>query len=276
MTGNQQDPPPQPAGARRPERNALLGTAVLGMVVLAIWLFPRIWYTASAAGEKLIWFGERTNLVGWTFDPVPISDSAERLLVADQTVNGEFKSVSSRTVVRAFSAKRYTHKSHDTGLFLHTPDRCWTLAGWKFESVTPDHVELVIHGVRMVFERRIYVGGGLRELVYFGGLVGGQPLPYRLDHNLSVGMRFAATEVQRGRSRGFFARAVDTRLWERVWDGFVARRPLLGPKQFIRISTPLERGDVAAADKVLRDFLEAWLEPVDYQAELAAWAARKS
>jgi hypothetical protein len=69
---------------------------------------------------------------------------------------------------------------------------------------------------------------------------------------------------------------VDTRLWGRVWDGFLARRPLLGPKQFIRISTPLERGDVAAADKVLREFLEAWLEPVDYQAELAAWAARKS
>ena len=69
---------------------------------------------------------------------------------------------------------------------------------------------------------------------------------------------------------------MDARLWERVWDGFRSRRPLLGPKQFIRISTPLRGTDLAAADRLLFEFLEQWLEPVDYAAELAAWQARKS
>jgi hypothetical protein len=134
----------------------------------------------------------------------------------------------------------------------------------------------VVHGVKMTFERRVFVGGGQKELVYFGGLVGGQPLPYRLDHNLSVGMRFASTEAVKGKSRGFLSRAVDQRLWGRVWDGFASRRQLLGPKQFIRLSTPLPGGDAGAADQLLRNFLESWLEPVDYESELAAWTARKS
>lgn len=266
-----------PAVARSgPDRRLVWGTLGLCVLVVAVWLFPRFWYTARAAGEKPLWFGVQTNLAGWTYREIPLDESAERLLVADVATFGEFQNPTTRAVVRAFSAKRYTFKPHDTGLFLHTPDRCWTLAGWKFEPVNPDHVELVVHGVRMVFERRVFVAGGERELVYFGGLVGGQPLPYRLDHNLSVGMRFALHSPEQSKSRGFFARAVDTRLWERVWDGFFSRRPLLGPKQFIRISTPLLGGDIAAADKLLFEFLQRWLEPVDYAAELAAWTAHKS
>lgn len=257
-------------------RRLFFGTATLSVLVLAVWGFPRLWYTASGAGERQLWFGVRTNLPGWTYQAIPLDASAERLLVADVATFGEFKNPTNRQVVRAFSAKRYTFKSHDSGLFLHTPDRCWTLAGWKFEPVEPDHVELTVHGVRMVFERRVFVGGGERELVYFGGLVGGQPLPYRLDHNLNVGLRFATLTPDKSKSRGFFARAVDTKLWRRVWEGFLARRPLLGPKQFIRISTPLRGPDTAAADRLLHQFLEQWLEPVDYAAELAAWRAQKS
>lgn len=267
--------------ARAPEgsvfnRRRLLVTALLSALVAGIWVFPRVWYTGSAAGERQLWFGVRTNLPGWTYQAIPLDASAERLLVADVATFGEFKNPTNRQVVRAFSAKRYTFKSHDSGLFLHTPDRCWTLAGWKFEPVTPDHVELVVHGVPMVFERRVFTGGGERELVYFGGLVGGQPLPYRLDHNLNVGLRFATLTPDKSKSRGFFARAVDTKLWQRVWEGFLARRPLLGPKQFIRISTPLRSSDAAEADRLLHRFLEQWLEPVDYAAELAAWKAAKS
>ncbi len=254
----------------------LWGTGILLGAVAALWLFPRVWYSARDPREQLLWFGEQANVAGWEFHAVPIDATAERLLVADHTFNGEFTSTATRAVVRAFSAKRYTFKSHDTGLFLHTPDRCWTLGGWKFEPATPDHVTLEVHGVRMVFERRIFHAGGLRELVYFGGLVGGQPLPFRLDHNLSVGERFAVTGTGRGKSRGFFSRAVDPHLWGRVWEGFLARRPLLGPKQFIRVSTPIHGNDLAAADRLLSEFLQAWLTPVDYAAELAAWSVRKS
>lgn len=257
-------------------RGVAVSTAILTVAVALVWGFPSLWYTRSAGGEELVWFGESTNVAGWACTPVAISESAERLLVADQTFTGQFVNPATKERVQAFSAKRYTHKSHDTGLFLHTPDRCWTLAGWRFEPVTPDSVEVTVHGVRMQLERRVFVAPGQRELVYFGGLVGGRPLPYRLDHNLSVGMRFASSEAKSGESRGFFARAIDARLWGRVWDGFVFRRQLLGPKQFIRVSTSLQGSDIRAADQLLVRFLESWLTPIDYEAELAAWNSRKS
>lgn len=267
-----------PAVAAAPSlpRRALWGALGLALLVGLVWGFPRLWYTAGAGAERPLWFGVRTNVAGWSYRDIPIDASAEKLLVADVTANGEFQSPDRSRAVRVFSAKRYTFKSYDSGLFLHTPDRCWTLAGWKFEPVEPDHLELTVHGVPMVFERRIFTAGGERELVYFGGLVGGRPLPYRLDHNLNVGLRFATVPPDKSKSRGFFARAVDARLWERVWDGFVTRRPLLGPKQFLRISTPLRGLSVPEADALLRQFLERWLEPTDYATELAAWQARRS
>jgi hypothetical protein len=52
----------------------------------------------------------------------------------------------------------------------------------------------------------------------------------------------------------------DSLLWRRVLESFLSRRPLLGPKQFLRISTPLD-GAEADADQRLRQFLPLWLEP---------------
>jgi hypothetical protein len=99
--------------------------------------------------------------------------------------------------------------------------------------------------------------------------VGGQPLPYRLDHNLSVGMRYALRVT--GERSGTTLRASDKRFWTRVWDSFTSRSPLLGPKQFIRISTSIQGDDVAHADALMRDFTVRWLQPVDYQSELRNW-----
>jgi len=57
----------------------------------------------------------------------------------------------------------------------------------------------------------------------------------------------------------------DSVLWRRVVDSFVSRRPLLGPKQFLRISTPVYGGNIAAADQRLREMLPIWLKPEDTQ-----------
>jgi hypothetical protein len=211
---------------------------------------------------------EQTNLPGWTFRSVPVNKAAESILVADRLINGEFSGPRG-WLVRVFSAKRYIESQNEIGLFVHTPDRCWTEAGWRLEPVQPDYREVLIHGVPILFERRIFSSGSERELVYFGGLVGGQPLPYRLDHNLSVGMRHALRLAQD--TTGATLRASDKRFWQRVWDSFIARRPLIGPKQFLRVSTPLADIEVAQADSLLVDFLSHWLKPVAYQKELQEW-----
>ncbi|MFO1496822.1 MAG: hypothetical protein U1G07_00240 [Verrucomicrobiota bacterium] len=137
------------------------------------------------------------------------------------------------------------------------------------EPLQPEFRALHLHGLPITFERRLFTAGAQRELVYFAGLVGGQPLPYRLDHNLSVGMKHALKLASD--NSGSSLRASDRRFWRRVWDSFVARRPLAGPKQFIRVSTPVKDDDIGKADALLEDFLARWLQPVPYQTELAAW-----
>lgn len=260
------------------KRAPWIGTILLTFLVGGLWLFPSLWYTKADAAARPVWLLERTNIVGWKYHEVPVTESAERLLVADRTVNGEFTREGGRATVRVFSAKRYSAKPNDIGLFVHTPDRCWTQGGWKLEPVTPDQVEVTFHGVRMVFERRVFVAAnGQPELVYFGGLVGGQPVPYRLDHNMSVGMKYAMNKAAKARgTAGAGMRAADQRFWQRIWDAFTSRRQILGPKQFIRISTPVIGSNLEAGDRLLQRFLETWLTLEDYEAELKAWQTRKA
>lgn len=262
--------------SRKPQGASLIPILLLAAAVIGLWGFPHIWYRGSDRNQSYVWLKEATNVAGWKYKTLSVAESAENLLSADQLICGEFAQESGGARVMVFSAKRFSERSNDIGLFVHTPDRCWTQAGWKIESADPDHVEVEIHGVRMVFERRVFsaANGAQRELVYFGGLVGGQPLPYRLDHNLSVGQRYA---IKKGAKQdGGTLRASDRLLWVRVWDSFVARRALLGPKQFIRISIPIGAGDPAQGDPVLVAMLGRWLASADYQAELAAWRDKKS
>lgn len=237
---------------------------LLASMVGALWAFPAYWYTARGSAE-MHWFVESEQAAGWNYTAVPIAKSAEAALVGDRLVNGEF--VRAGKAVRVFSAKRYEEKANEIGLFMHTPDRCWTQIGWRVEPSEPEVLEIELHGVRIPVERRVFVLNKHRELVYFAGLVGGEPLPYRLDHHLSVAKRY---QVQRGERTGAVLRASDRQFWGRLWESFTNRRQLLGPKQFVRISTPVA-GDIAAADKLLQEFLPLWLAPADYSEERAQW-----
>ncbi len=214
------------------------------------------------------WLGERTTVPGWGYRPIPVEESAEKILVADRMFNGIFTN-STGVEIYAFSAKRYEEKANEIGLFIHTPDRCWVDTGWAIEpDATPHSKEIALLGTLIPAERRIFDYRGRRELVYFFGLQDGRPLPYRLDHYFSTGVRSATQPL--GNKRDLL-RASDTHFWARLWDSFKSRRELRGPKQFVRISTALENGDVAAADRRLEAFLPEWLARADYQEEKAAW-----
>ena len=245
--------------------------AFCGLVV-GLWAFPSLWFTRSQPNEARLWFREQTSVSGWDYHEAPVAETAERILVADRIVNGAFTNAQG-SMVRVFSAKRYSEKPDEIGLFMHTPDRCWTDAGGQIEVVSPDHLELTVHGVRMGFERRLFRFQGQPELVYFGALVGGRPVPYRLDHNLSVGLKRALR--QKAGSAESAVRVLDTYFWRRAWDGFVERVPLLGPKQFVRISTPVRGEEIANADQRLASFLGDWLSLADYPAELSEWEGHR-
>ena len=249
-----------------PGKRTVWVTSVLLVAALAgLWVFPKFWFRRSDYDGPPVWLTPRKELPGWTFRSEAVSKSAENVLKADALFSGSYTNKADRSYVRVFSAKRYTENERDIGLFVHTPDRCWTQGGWKLEPVEPNHVDVTIHGMKLTFERRIFVMGPYRELVYFTGLVGGRPLPYRLDHNYSVALKYQVKKADSDvDTRGAAERAGDKQFWRRIWDGFIQRQPLLGPKQFIRVSTGIGAGGIPGADERLKKFLKVWLESVDF------------
>jgi hypothetical protein len=254
----------------RPARNLWAVPAALSAIVAILWAFPVFWYRAPDLAQGA-WFAEAVSLPGWSYHEVPVAAVAERILTADELVNGEYRQ-DDGAAIRVFSAKRFEEKSNDIGLFVHTPDRCWTEAGWKIAPLEPGLAIVPVHGIQIPFERRVFVSGnGHQELVYFGGLVAGAPLPYRLDHNLNIGRQLRDQSADR---TGSLLRATDPLYWKRLWDSFSSRSALLGPKQFIRISTPVQGDDFATSDALLKSFLEQWLRPQKYDDALQAWHAK--
>jgi hypothetical protein len=252
------------SGPARPA-SILRTAAALSLAVAFLWSFPRFWYSKTDTLQAYFWLSERNQISNWRYQELPVSQAAEAVLAADKIVSGEFEN-GGPSVVRVFSAKRYSEQESQFDMFSHTPDRCWTSVGWKLEPATPEFVELTLQGIPLKLERRIFSIASHRELVYFGALVGGQPLPYRLDPHLSLG-------IKRGEKSpaGIFGKlqnAIDARFLSWPWKSFVNRRPLNGPKQFIRISTPVFQDNAKDADRLLTGFLPQWLVPVGYRQEL--------
>jgi hypothetical protein len=242
-------------------RAIALNATWLSLAVAGLWMFPSFWYTRTDPGRGYFWLAEQSGIRGWQFTEEPISQAAEAVLAADKVVNGEFAGDGSR-LVRVFSARRYLPNEGEFDMFAHTPDRCWTSVGWEVESAAPECVDVDLHGLAMRLERRVFRKGAHRELVYFGALVGGQPLPYRLDQHQNIAARRTAKAPT-----GIFGKmigAIDARYFAWPLKSFVNRRPLGGPKQFIRVSTPIVGNSSDSADSLLQEILPQWLVLADY------------
>jgi hypothetical protein len=254
-------------------RGALWTGLLFASAVGVLWAFPAFWYQGAGKDAEFFWLAEQTHVPGWVFKDVPIAKATEAVLVGDRMMNGEFISGDASRVIRVFSAKRYLQKENEIGLFSHTPDRCWTSAGWKIQLIEPESVECQVHGLTMRFERRLFVHDEGGELVYFGAIAGGKTLPYRLDQYLAANLK--KTEKTKGDSESTLLRLGSSRMWGWTWDAFVHRTALGGPQQFIRVSTPVAGNDLASADERLRSFLPQWLVRVDYEQEYGEWKAAR-
>src|SRR5437016_3874362 len=81
----------------------LLFAALIG----GLWAFPSFWYSAPHRRQDFTWLTGRTDIQGWHFKDMPVSESIESTLVADHTENGEFRSIEDARLIRVFCAKRY-------------------------------------------------------------------------------------------------------------------------------------------------------------------------
>jgi hypothetical protein len=254
-------------------RSFAVSLAFLSLLICTMWVFPAFWYRPSdTRGAGFIWLTEQSTISDWKFHEISVGKAAEAILVADKIFNGEF-SRPDGTTIQAYGAKRYVEKENEIGLFSHTPDRCWTAAGWKMEPSNPSFVEREIHGLRVLLERRVFSAQGHRQLVYFGAVVGGRPLPYRIDQYMTAATKRSA-EVG-GDTAGTWERLRQPRLWGWAWESFINRTPLSGPQQFFRVSTPIVGNDIAPSERLLNEFLPLWLQLEDFQKERIAWSSAK-
>ncbi len=234
----------------------------VGLAIL--WQFPTYWYAGHDDESTYEWFQLNEEIPGWTFIEEPVGDAAEAVLAADKMSNGTYKNEVGH-LVRTFSAKRYKEKENAVGLFSHTPDRCWTNTGMVIERMAPYFLEMEIDGVKMVLERRVFSIGPLKELVYFGALVGGEALPYRLDQYFASGL--VSEDGAKDDRQGSLDRLVSSRVWSWALESFVKRARLAGPQQLIRVSTPV-KDSVEEADERLSGFLQQWLTVIPYEEDL--------
>lgn len=230
---------------------------VIASLILVIWVFPKVWYTRMESSQVSQWWVPVTQINGWNSQRSDRCPGGAIVGRGPTDGSGVHAIRASREPVRVLSARRNREDPREIGLFVHTPDRCWVQAGWTLVPTHPDLVQVDLQGCSIGFERRLFRIGDRFELVYFTGLVAGQTLPYRLDHNLSVSLRVLA-EGAEDRTHGA-NRWNDSLLWRRVWDSFLSRRPLLGPKQFLRVSTPVVAGRESEGDERLRRFLREGL-----------------
>ncbi len=56
-----------------------------------------------------------------------------------------------------------------------------------------------------------------------------------------------------------------------MWNCFRTRRTVSGATHFIRISTPVTVAGLASGDQLLLEFLPAFLQPADFEADLRQW-----
>ena len=252
-------------------RRASICCLAFGAVVGGLWALPSLWYSSAKANRPFVWLTGKTAVADWQFRDSKVSESTEATLVADATVNGEFLLAGGR-LVRVFVAKRFEENSVGMGVLGHPPDLCWTLAGWKLTRVEPAFVDCSVGGLDFRWERRLFEISGHKELVYYGALVGGQPLPYRLDQYLA----WAGTKPEHETAFAHFGSHLrDKSYWQPVWEAFRNRVPLSGPQEFFRVSTQVMGDDFQAADDLLRRFLPQWLERGDYRQEYGEWQRAK-
>lgn len=241
----------------------LIVIASLIALLAAAWIFPLLWYEKPKG--DFFWLAENSGMPGWRFEAVPLSQEESDKLNVDRAVN-QIVTSSGQLQVRAFSTKNYTATTGAKGIFHHNPDVCWSGAGWKLMAIQPESIAVKIAGKDILFERRCFSFQGQMQLVYFGALVGGNAVPYRMNYFKAVGDTGSMTDADMQ-----LARVGDRRFWSTILNSFRSRKSLQGPSHFIRVSTSVKSDDLGRGDQVLNDFLKDWLRRASFKDEFEQW-----
>jgi hypothetical protein len=155
----------------------------------------------------------------WAVSDKPVAQTLEMQRAVDELLN--YNEAIFRTYVRAdlqlsaYVAYWKPGQFHPRMIMSHTPDNCWTGAGWTMLP-TGEHSTLVIstdHGATYPGQLRTFTAGGVVQHVVYWHLVGAKPSIYFEKHRNQFEMFFDTfrDDILEGQREQYFIRLSSNR-----------------------------------------------------------------
>jgi hypothetical protein len=191
-----------------------------------------------------------TNIPGWDYKPILLSTEAKKILATGDILNGTFFSHKGERL-SVFLAEWKAGKHNSLDVVAHTPDICWSNAGWiSTQSHYGDSIEMHFSERPIPFETRIFEEprGGTQEIAFWCTLVNGQIYSelngFAPAETPKKNNQLSLNSTARRLSAGHFLNAL-------------SRRNLgAGTKQFLRISTEISKqtqGELSLIQNFIND-----------------------
>lgn len=156
----------------------------------------------------------RNEIPGWTARDLPVGETefvataVERILRYDDVLYRSFEREGVNLAI--FVSYWGRGKSSVREVAAHTPDRCWTTAGWKVHTIE-NQVPMDYHSFQLMpAERRKFTFHGTPMHVTFWHIVGGEPFStgsrFNLVPNPVTFIRDFFQEMRVGRQEQYFVR----------------------------------------------------------------------
>jgi Protein of unknown function (DUF3485) len=224
--------------------NLFFATAIVGA-----WSW---FHLAPAKSTPRYHLSIQTNIPGWNFEPIPLSQEAVKTLATPNIFNGVYQNQSGERF-NVFWADWSAENPREMDVLVHTPDICWTSAGWKeVPSELADSTSIKIGKNPIPFQLRTFVSPSReeQELCIWVTMINGKPFLDQYRFNIpaaaTMDFRLGAAAVARQLNLGYFHHTI------------LDRSPASNRKQFIRVSTAAT-SRVELTVQNLRQFVQEWI-----------------
>lgn len=189
-----------------------------------------------------------TNISGWRFEPGSLNARVLETLGTTNLLNGTFHGPNGERI-SIFLGEWLAAGNHELSVVAHTPDVCWTSAGWTPSTAGyGNSMDLAVAEETIPFEVRAFrpPNSGTEELTLWCTLVNGQP--YReLD-------RYPLIESNLPESNAVASRSSRRLAASYLLNALKNRTAGSGEKQFIRLSVQKPR-ETRELPMTLQDFI---------------------
>jgi Protein of unknown function (DUF3485) len=211
------------------------------------------WFNRPQKNQENLITLVRTNLGGWNFQEIPVGETVERQLGTTKTLNGKYTN-SKQERISVFVAEWPSTAHSGMESLGHTPDICWTAAGWEYSTVdylpTP---KIKINGIEILPTVRLFKSPieSRLELACWWTTINGQvyEIDFPSQNQLAIRQHEKSFAEYLGRAKWgkFFIHSIASRLKSNH------------QKQIIRISTEAD-SDLQLATERLSCFLGEWIK----------------